>query len=169
MARHSFAKAAPGSLDSLPRSFSAFDMPAGFERLTFRLDIIGKPNGVIELSSKAIGPWSERPAGVTTRGRVVRLLNGAMEIDPGLSSGAALWLCGDRDAGRLFRSFFDGSVTLGIVADWIEDDIGDRVKDVREHWLERHRLHADPVYHFLTLMRCYRDKRKAKPKTAEVG
>ncbi len=174
MARHSFAKAAPGSLDSLPRTFTAFDPPAGFERVKYRLDITGMPNGVVELSSKATGPWREkefvlpRAPGVTSR--TVYIRDGKADRLPGPSSSAALWLCGDRDAGRLFKSFFAGAMTLGMIADWIEDDIADRVKDVREHWLAQHRLHADQVYHFLTLMRCYRDKRKAKPKAhGEVG
>lgn len=155
---------APGALGNLPRTFSAFEPPAGFERVKYTLGVRGLSNGVVVLELDAQGPWAERPATPTTRGRVIRLNNGAMEIDPGLSSTSTLWLCGDRDAGRMFKAFFAGETTLGIVADWIEDDIGDRVKDVREHWLTQHRLHADPVCHFLTLMRCYRDKRKINAK-----
>lgn len=68
--------------------------------------------------------------------------------------------------GRMCRACYRqpqrSETSLAIIADWIEDDMDDRVKDVRRHWISAHRLHEDDVYHFLTLMRCYRDGRKNK-------
>lgn len=146
-----------------PRSFSAFALPVGFERVAFNLNVRGLRTGVVVLTSDATGPWKEKPDTVTEFGqRIVWVENGQPARLPGPWSKAELHLCGDRDAGSLFSSFFDGTCTLGIVADWIEDDANDRVKQCQTHWIEAHRLAPDPVTHFLLLMRCYRDHRKPK-------
>lgn len=162
MPREYLAESAPGALDSLPRMFLAFELPAGFERVTFTLEVRGKPNGCVVLKAKAEGPWREKTPSQLNGRNHYEIVNGLGATHSGPYSEAFMTLCGDLDAGRLFKAFFAGETTLSIVADWIEDDITDRVKSVEQHWIEAHRLNADPVYHFLTLMRCYRDRRKAK-------
>lgn len=104
-----FKNAAPGALDRLPRTYSAFDLPAAFERVKFTLGVRGKPNGCVALNSNAIGPWKNVPPVVHTGRRILQITNGEDDIITGPDSSAQLILCGDRDAGRLFKAFFAGT------------------------------------------------------------
>lgn len=168
MSRNQFEPPAPGALLSLPRKFSAFALPAGFDRTRFTLGVRGQPNGVVELNAEAVGPWKDEHTPIARNGvRYFWMEDGRAVPVAGPESSATLWLCGDREAGAMFAAFFEGRATLGMVADWIEDDPADRVKDVRPHWMDAHKLDPDPVRHFLTLMRCYREGRKPKGPTRD--
>lgn len=159
---HTFETPAANALNRLPRQFSAFDLPPGFERVRYTLEVRGRVNGIVVLTSDATGPWREKPPLYQSGRRIVGVTNGRDDRLPGPMSQAELHLTGDGEAGAMFASFFDGDCTLGIVADWIEDDVYDRVKLARAHMVEAHRLHPDTVTHFLLLMRCYRDRRRSK-------
>jgi hypothetical protein len=166
VSRKAFEPPRPGALTRLPRIYSAFALPAGFDRIRFTLEVRGLSNGVVVLNAEATGPWLPEHTPVARNGvRYFWLKDGKPVPICGPDSGAELRLCGDREAGAMFAAFFDGRTTLGIVADWIEDDAADRVKSARHHEIDAHKLDPDPVRHFLTLMRCYRDGRKpGKPK-----
>lgn len=67
------------------------------------------------------------------------------------------------EAVALARSVADGSATLGIFADWIEDDPGERIRRLGdEHASKTHRLNDDLLTHFLLVMRAHRPA-KSKP------
>lgn len=144
------------------RVYTAFDLPPAFDRVKFDLRVSGQPNGVVTLLSDATGPSRTKEPLIQTGRRIVEVMNGRDAQVPGPWSQASLELCGDTEAMHLFASFFRGQMALGWIADWVEDDAADRVRRVRHHWIDAHRLHPDPVYHFLGLMRCYRDGRKKK-------
>lgn len=153
------------ALHHSPRKFSAFDLPAGFERVAFTIEVRGETNGCVLLTADAWGPWREMEFVLAAGGgtsRTVYIRDGKADRLPGPWSQSHLRLCGDRAVAALFTAFFRGEMALGWVADWIEEEPDDRVKGARLPWIEAHRLDPDPLTHFLTLMRCYRDKRKAK-------
>ena len=62
------------------------------------------------------------------------------------------------------RAVADGSATLGILADWVEDDPANRVLEATLPRHERHRTSDDAVTHLLTLMRCHNPQTRRKRK-----
>lgn len=76
---------------------------------------------------------------------------------------ADLFLYGGDEGVALARSVADGRATLGILADWAEDDPHRRVKSAHLPWDWGHRTCEDAVAHMLTVMRCHRPaKRRAR-------
>jgi hypothetical protein len=75
---------------------------------------------------------------------------------------AGLTLCGWDDGISLVRAVADGTATLAILADWVEDDPHNRVKSAYLPSDPDHRVCDDPVMHMLTVMRCHRPSQRRK-------
>lgn len=78
-------------------------------------------------------------------------------------STAFIEVVGTDEAVSMARSVANGSATLGIFADWIEDDPGNRIRRLGdEHASRSHRLSDDLLTHFLIIMRAHRPVKRRR-------
>lgn len=83
-------------------------------------------------------------------------------------SAAFIEVVGTTEAIALARSVADGSATLGIFADWIEDDPGERIRRLGDgHASKVYRLNDDLLAHFLIVMRAHRPVKGKRGKIRE--